>query len=55
MCNSVINKIYDKGKKGSSWIYEELRNKYKILFYSGDADGGIPTLGSLKWIKVLNW
>jgi len=28
---------------------------YKMLFYSGETDGAIATLGSKKWIQDLNW
>jgi serine carboxypeptidase-like clade 1 len=27
---------------------------YKILFFSGDTDGAVPTYGSRRWIKKLN-
>lgn len=27
---------------------------YKILFFSGDTDGAVPTYGSRQWIKQLN-
>ena len=26
----------------------------RILFYSGDTDGAVPTIGSLRWIRNLN-
>lgn len=32
-----------------------MRNKYKILFYSGDTDGALPTYGSRQWINNLGW
>lgn len=25
------------------------------MFFSGDTDGAIPTVGSRKWVKRLNW
>ena len=28
---------------------------YRILFYSGNADGCVPTLGSEAWIRELKW
>jgi len=27
----------------------------KILFFSGDTDGALPTYGSRRWIQSLNW
>lgn len=27
----------------------------RMMFYSGDTDGAVPTLGSKKWIKDLKW
>jgi hypothetical protein len=32
-----------------------LRRQYKILFYSGDTDGAIPTFGTWKWIQEVGW
>lgn len=55
MCNTVINLMYDKNITGSTWVYTALRNKYKILFYSGDIDGAVPTLGTVKWMHDMNW
>lgn len=37
---------YTKLQNASQYIYEELRGKYKILKYSGDTDGAIPTYGT---------
>jgi len=39
----------------SIWIYPILRNHTRILKYSGDTDGAVPTAGTKKWIKALNW
>jgi serine carboxypeptidase-like clade 1 len=27
---------------------------YKILFFSGDTDGAVPTYGTRRWLKMLN-
>jgi carboxypeptidase C (cathepsin A) len=38
------------------WIYPILKaNGYKLLFYSGDTDGAVPTYGTKRWIKELEW
>ena len=29
--------------------------KYRILKYSGDTDGVVPTWGTIMWINELNW
>jgi hypothetical protein len=47
LCNTMINVLYDKNDTGSVWVYEALRNKYRILFYSGDIDGAVSPLGTL--------
>lgn len=39
----------------SMWIYPILRNQTRILKYSGDTDGAVPTAGTRDWIKMLNW
>jgi hypothetical protein len=55
-CNMSINEDYSLQQEGSLWIYDVLRvNGYKMLFYSGETDGAIPTLGTKKWLKELNW
>ena len=40
---------------GSQWIWEAMRGKYRMLKFSGDIDGVVPTQGSLGWIDALNW
>lgn len=30
-------------------------NGIKMLFYSGDTDGAVPTYGTKRWIEDLNW
>ena len=46
---------YTMLQKASLWIYQELKNKYKILKYSGDTDGAVPTIGTERWINKLDW
>ena len=47
---------YHLQKEGSVWIYELLkRNDIKILKFSGDTDGAVPTYGSERWIRDLGW
>ena len=46
---------YYPQKEASKWIYPVLKNKVKILFYSGDTDGALPTVGTKNWIKTLGW
>jgi len=53
LCTNDIQYIIEP--KGSQWIYEELKGKYRMLFYSGDIDGAVPTIGSQKWISTLGW
>ena len=43
-------------KEGSFWIYHLLkRNNIRILKFSGDTDGAVPTYGSERWIRDLGW
>lgn len=32
-----------------------LKNEVRIMKYSGDTDGAVPTYGTRQWIKGLNW
>lgn len=38
---------YEPDRNGSQWVYETLRGKYKMMFYSGNVDGVVSTTGSL--------
>jgi len=54
MCSNDID--YTSGKIASQWIYPTLKAKgTRILFYSGDTDGAVPTHGSQMWINELGW
>ena len=53
MCNSVTFK-YKSLHIGSQWIYESLKGEYRMLHFSGDIDGAVPTTGTLGWIKSMN-
>jgi carboxypeptidase C (cathepsin A) len=55
LCSDTINMEYNRNPKGSQWIYEALAGKYRMLHYSGDVDGAVPTLGTENWINSLNW
>jgi serine carboxypeptidase-like clade 1 len=52
-CSSNLD--YHSQTEGSLWIYTVLQNKYRILFYSGDTDGAVPTFGTRQWIQELGW
>jgi len=52
-CSSTVK--YTLQKEGSYWIYPIIKDKVRILFYSGDTDGAVPTFESKQWIKDLNW
>ena len=54
--SACSNTDYILQKEGSVWIYHLLKHAgYKILKYSGDTDGAVPTYGSERWIKELGW
>lgn len=53
MCSDTLR--YQVQDEASMWIYQVLRGKYRLMFYSGDTDGAITTYGSKSWMKELNW
>lgn len=44
MCSTTLG--YNLQTEASMWIYEVLNGKIKMMFYSGDTDGAVPTYGS---------
>ena len=53
LCTEEINYVIQP--KGSQWIYEKLQGKIRMLHYSGDTDGAVPTIGTENWIATLGW
>lgn len=41
--------------EASEWIYRVLRHHIKMMHYSGDTDGVVPTWGTKQWIQGLGW
>lgn len=55
-CEMDFDWHYDIQLEGSFWVYPLLKaNGYKILVYSGDTDGSVPSYGTQRWISDLNW
>ena len=55
-CNNDINGNWSLTYEASLWIYRVLQHTdIRMMFFSGDTDGAVPTLGSQKWIKLLRW
>jgi len=55
MCSDEVGNNYHYQLEGSLFIYKILMQyDYKILFFSGDTDGAVPTLGTRRWIETLN-
>ena len=56
-CNDLINENWKIQNEASLWIYRVFRGKQnlRMLFFSGDTDGAVPTLGSRRWLHDLKW
>ena len=51
MCANIN---YTPNPDASYWIYPHMiQKKYRILVYSGDSDGSVPTIGTIRWIEQL--
>ena len=55
LCQSASWWNYVSEPEASEWIYKELQGKIKMLHYSGDTDGAVPSIGTQNWIKSLDW
>lgn len=54
LCTDRIR--YSSGEKASYWIYPILKeNNIRVLHFSGNADGAVPTQGTRDWINSLGW
>jgi len=45
---------YTSDAIGSQWVWEGLKGRYRMLKYSGDTDGAVPTTGTRMWIDSMN-
>ena len=55
-CNMDVHAQYKLTLEGSFWIYPVLKAAgIRMMFYSGETDGAIPTLATKKWIEDLNY
>ena len=53
-CSRKID--YHLQNEASMWIYRVLKGSgIRMMFYSGDTDGAVPTYGSKRWIESLAW
>jgi len=54
MCSKEVSDSYKLQLEASLWIYKILMQyDYRILFFSGDTDGAVPTYGTRRWIDSL--
>mmetsp|Transcript_9442 Transcript_9442/g.7211 ORF Transcript_9442/g.7211 Transcript_9442/m.7211 type:complete len:408 (-) Transcript_9442:33-1256(-) len=55
LCTDDI--VYRQENTGSQWVYEkwimDKNTNYRMLHYSGDVDGSVPTYGTLGWIDEM--
>uniref|UniRef100_A0A7S3KQX2 Carboxypeptidase n=1 Tax=Euplotes crassus TaxID=5936 RepID=A0A7S3KQX2_EUPCR len=55
LCVGAERINYSRGEKASYWIYPTLfENNIRVLHFSGNADGSVPTQGTRDWIHSLN-
>merc|ERR1712147_363572 len=55
-CFDKAGENYHYQAEASLWIYQVLKRVgIRMMHYSGDTDGAVPTLGTKRWIKKLDW
>jgi len=55
-CNGDVYTEYKLTKEGSFWIYPVLKAAgIRMMFYSGETDGALPTYATKEWIANLNY
>lgn len=50
MCANIDYTIL---QQGSQFVWEQDKGKYRMLKFSGDKDGSVPTIGSTNWINAM--
>ena len=54
LCTDRIK--YTRLQRASQWIYPTLKQHgIRVLHYSGNTDGAVPTEGTRNWIRTLGW
>lgn len=53
ICNDTVIQVYTSRIDASAWIYKEMMSSYKLMHYSGNSDGAVPTSGTRAWIAKL--
>lgn len=54
MCTSNPKFNYDTLIVGSQYIWNSLKGKVRMMHFSGDIDGAVPTDGTWNWVQELN-
>jgi hypothetical protein len=54
LCTDRID--YERGDIASQWVYPLLKDAgIRIIHYSGNTDGAVPTEGTRSWIHAMGW
>lgn len=53
VCSTVLN--YDQYWPSMLPVYDELAQHYELMIYSGDVTWNCDTLGTMAWIRHMNW